>query len=55
MLDEFSFRTLQLITSSKSSGLMEEINRAMDNLERYQVGFVNRLINNIMVLNMKVI
>lgn len=43
MLDEFSFRTLQLITSSKSSGLMEEINRAMDNLERYQVGFVNRL------------
>ena len=43
MLDEFSFRTLQLITSSQSSQLMEEINRAMDNLERYQVGFVNRL------------
>ena len=43
LLDEFSFRTLQLITSSNSSHIMEEINRAMDNLERYQVGFVNRL------------
>ena len=43
LLDEFSFRTLHLVTGSASNTLMEEINRAMDNLDRYQVGFVNRL------------
>lgn len=43
LLDEFSFRTLNFITKATDIKFMEEINRAMDNLERYQVGFVNRL------------